>query len=137
METNDTINELFQKFVDKTLTSEERERFYTYLMDPDNSAQIKQLLNELWDYVKLTANREEDDADKQITGKLDQKGEELDKYIVETAKRFYEIKTIIKKLTSGCWVYQTVPELKTLRFMPAYYPTEKSNNALEFCCKPS
>lgn len=102
METNDTINELFQKFVDKTLTSEERERFYTYLMDLDNSAQIKQLLNELWDYVKLTANREEDDADKQITGKLDQKGEELDKYIVETAKRFYEIKTIIKKLTSGC-----------------------------------
>lgn len=137
METNDTINELFQKFVDKTLTSEERERFYTYLMDLDNSAQIKQLLNELWDYVKLTANREEDDADKQITGKLDQKGEELDKYIVETAKRFYEIKTIIKKLTSGCWVYQTVSELKTLRFMPAYYPTEKSNNALEFCCKPS
>ena len=94
MGTSDEINELFQKFVDKSISSKERQLFYSYLMDPDNIPQIRRLMSELWDYINMTV----DDNLARKTSKLDQKGELLDNYISEMAKRFYEVETIIKKI---------------------------------------
>ena len=101
METNDRINELFQKLVHKTIHPEEREELFTFFAQPQNDPLIKQLLAEFWDYLHIHADQGTLNLREKVPDQLDTKGQMLDDHVEDGARQSREIKSIIKNIKNG------------------------------------
>ena len=98
MEKKNEINRLFQKFVDKTINTDELKKFNAYLLQSDTDPQIRQLLTEMWDYLELTGKYKSDRSAREKMSQLQIKQQLLEKLVEENDKQRTAIAATIKKI---------------------------------------
>ena len=98
MKMKNGISFLFQKFVNKTISKEELEKFNTYLKKSDHGPQIRQHLSELWDYFELAEKYKSINFPKESSKDLDKKNRRLEELIKASKGYDYEIERAIKKI---------------------------------------
>ncbi len=102
METKKEFKQLFQKFIDKTISPEELEKFYNYVNNPDNNAQFLELLTELMSYIEFSANPESHHAGEKGLAQLQNRIRLMDTLLKGNTQEQKKIANIFRKIANIC-----------------------------------